>query len=170
MTKLVEDNPTEYRSGIGYDVHPLVEGRRLVLGGVKIPFVKGLEGHSDADVLLHAVMDAILGAAGKGDIGEHFSNTDKKYKGISSLVLLEKVRKLVESAGWKTSNVDCVLLAEAPKIGKYKPAMTKAIAKALAIDPAQVNIKATTNEGFGFLGRQDGMAAYATVLLRLGEH
>ncbi len=162
-----QDNKfSENRSGIGYDVHPLVEGRKLVLGGVKIPYILGLMGHSDADVVLHAIADAVLGAAGKGDIGEHFPNTSAKYKDISSLVLLARVREIVESAGFQVVNIDCVLLAEAPKIKKYKPAMKKNIAKALGIDPNRVNVKATTNEGLGFVGRKEGMAAYATALVR----
>jgi len=154
-----------YRVGIGYDVHPLVEGRKLVLGGVEIPHEKGLKGHSDADVLLHAIMDAALGAAGMGDIGEHFPDTDEKFKGISSLLLLAQVGEEVRRSGFGVANVDCVLLAEAPKIRPFKSAMKANIAKALGIDPSQVNIKATTNEGLGFVGRGEGMAAYATAML-----
>ncbi|MBF0387616.1 MAG: 2-C-methyl-D-erythritol 2,4-cyclodiphosphate synthase [Candidatus Omnitrophica bacterium] len=156
----------DYCSGIGYDVHPLVSGRKLVLGGVNIPFKKGLQGHSDADVLLHAIADALLGASGKGDIGEHFPDTSKKYKDISSLLLLEQVRKMLETDGFKVVNVDCVLLAEQPKIMPYKEKMKANIAKALSVDLWQVNVKATTNEGLGFIGRKEGMAAYATVMLR----
>ncbi len=162
--------PTDYRSGIGYDVHPLVEGRKLVLGGVLIPHAKGLKGHSDADVLLHAIMDAVLGAAGQGDIGEHFPDTSSKYKNISSLLLLERVRKLIEASGLKVVNVDCVLLAETPKIKKYKLLMKENIAKALGIEACHVNVKATTNEGLGFVGRKEGMAAYATAVVRSTEH
>lgn len=162
--------PFDYCSGIGYDVHELILGRKLVLGGVKIPYARGLKGHSDADVLLHAIADALLGAAGKGDIGEHFPDTDKKYKGISSLVLLRRVCHLLETAGFKVVNVDCVLLAEEPKIHPYKDKMKANIAKALDIDVCQVNVKATTNEGLGFIGRKEGMAAYATVMLRAAEH
>jgi 2-C-methyl-D-erythritol 2,4-cyclodiphosphate synthase len=160
----------DYSSGIGYDVHPLAAGRKLVLGGVRIPHSKGLKGHSDADVLLHALADALLGAAGKGDIGEHFPDTDAKYKGISSLVLLKKVCQMLESTGFKVVNVDCVLLAEEPKIAPYKAKMRTNIAGALDIEPCQVNVKATTNEGLGFIGRREGMAAYATVMLRSAEH
>lgn len=156
----------EYRSGIGYDVHPLVAGRRLVIGGVRISHLLGLQGHSDADVLLHAVADALLGAAGQGDIGEHFPNTDRKYKGISSLVLLTHVRCLLAAAGFDIVNVDCVLLAEQPKISPYKAKMKVNIAKALKMDVCRVNVKATTNEGLGFVGRKEGMAAYATVMLQ----
>jgi 2-C-methyl-D-erythritol 2,4-cyclodiphosphate synthase len=160
----------DYRTGIGYDVHRLVKGRKLLLGGVTIPYVKGLKGHSDADVLLHAIADAVLGAAGQGDIGMHFPDTDPRYKGISSLKLLVQVGKVVGKAGFKVSNIDCVLLAEAPKIGPYRRKMCQNIAKALNIDPDRVNVKATTNEGLGFIGRGEGMAAYATALLRPAGH
>ncbi len=166
MRRAARNKPTDYLTGIGYDVHPLVVGRKLVLGGVKIPYEKGLKGHSDADVLLHAIMDAVLGSVGKGDIGEHFPDTDRKYKGIKSLRLLNDVRKLVEKAGFKVVNVDCVLLAEEPKIKPYKKEMCRNIAKALNMDVDRVNVKATTNEGLGFVGRKEGMVAYATALLR----
>lgn len=162
--------PTDYRTGIGYDIHPLVDGRKLFLGGVHIPYEKGLKGHSDADVLLHAIMDALLGAAGKGDIGEHFPDTKKKYKDISSLKLLIQVREMIEKSGLKVVNLDCVLLAEEPKINPYKEEMKENIALALNVDKTQVNVKATTNEGLGFIGRKQGMAAYATVVLRSTEH
>jgi 2-C-methyl-D-erythritol 2,4-cyclodiphosphate synthase len=162
--------PTVFRSGIGYDVHPLVKGRKLVLGGVTVPYEKGLKGHSDADVLLHAVSDAVLGAAGQGDIGMHFPDTDQRYKGISSLRLLVQVRKVIERAGFKVSNIDCVLLAEAPKIGPYRRKMCRNIAKALDVGFDRVNVKATTNEGLGFIGRKEGMAAYATATLHSLEH
>jgi 2-C-methyl-D-erythritol 2,4-cyclodiphosphate synthase len=163
-------NVPQYCSGIGYDVHPLVEGRKLILGGVVIPFSKGLKGHSDADVLLHAIMDALLGAAGKGDIGEHFPDSSRKYKGISSLLLLARVCEKLETTGFKVVNVDACLLAEEPKISPFKEQMRVNIAKVLAIEPCQVNIKATTNEGLGFIGRKEGMAAYATAMLRTAEH
>jgi 2-C-methyl-D-erythritol 2,4-cyclodiphosphate synthase len=162
--------PTDYRSGIGYDVHPLVKGRKLVLGGVNIPHEKGLKGHSDADVLLHAIADAVLGAAGQGDIGMHFPDSDPRYKGISSLKLLAQVGRVIKEAGFEISNVDCVLLAEAPKIGPYRQKMGRNITKALNIDVDRVNVKATTNEGLGFIGRREGMAAYATALLRSVKH
>jgi 2-C-methyl-D-erythritol 2,4-cyclodiphosphate synthase len=155
----------EYCSGIGYDVHQMMPGRKLVLGGVKIPYKTGLNGHSDADVLVHAIMDALLGAAGKGDIGEIFPDTDKKFKDISSLLLLRHVAQVLKKAGFKVVNVDCVLLAEEPKINPYKAKMKANIAKALGIDGRQVNVKATTNEGLGFVGRKEGMAAYATAML-----
>lgn len=158
----------EYHAGIGYDVHPLVDGRKLVLGGVVIPYAKGLKGHSDADVLTHAIMDAILGAAGEGDIGEHFPDTSRKYKGASSLLLLGRVAQLVAKAGFTVVNVDVVLLAEEPKIKPYKAEMRANIAQALGMDDKHVNIKATTNEGLGFIGAKQGMAAYATASLRKG--
>ncbi len=153
------------RIGIGYDIHPLVKNRKLILGGVEIPYVKGLKGHSDADVLLHAVCDGLLGALGKGDIGEHFPNTAPKYKNISSLKLLEKVGILVKAVGMKIGNIDTVVIAQEPNIKKYKPRMQSAIAKVLKIKSNQVNIKATTNEGLGSIGRKEGIAAYAVVLL-----
>ena len=153
------------RIGIGYDIHPLVEGRKLFLGGVQIPFEKGLSGHSDADVVLHAICDAILGALGKGDIGEHFPNTDDKYKGISSLTLLEKVFELVQQQDYGICNIDTMILAEEPKLTEYKPKMRSAIAKAVGLDESAVNIKATTQEGMGFGSGKDAMAAYASVLL-----
>jgi 2-C-methyl-D-erythritol 2,4-cyclodiphosphate synthase len=159
----------EFRSGIGYDVHRLVTGRKLVLGGVKIPYEKGLLGHSDADVLVHAIMDAVLGAAGAGDIGEHFPDTDHQYKGASSIALLKHVAGLVAAKGFKIVNVDAVLLAEAPKIKPHKAKMRMNIARALKIGEDCVNIKATTNEGLGFVGAEEGMAAYATASLRKGK-
>ncbi|MEI6437949.1 MAG: 2-C-methyl-D-erythritol 2,4-cyclodiphosphate synthase [Candidatus Omnitrophota bacterium] len=157
-----------YFSGVGYDVHPLVDGRKLVLGGVTLPYKRGLKGHSDADVLLHAIADALLGAAGLGDIGEHFPDSDKRYKGISSLLLLKHVGSLLGKDSFKVVNVDCVLLAEEPKISPYKGKMKMNIARALEVKACQVNVKATTNEGLGFVGRKEGMAAYATAMLRRG--
>jgi len=151
--------------GIGYDVHQLVEGRKLIIGGVEIPFNKGLEGHSDADVLLHAVCDAILGALGKGDIGELFPNTDPEYKDISSMVLLEKVATLAQEEGYAVRNVDTVLQAQAPNLKDYKSQMRFHIAYKLALDETMVNIKATTMEGLGSIGKGEGIAAFATVLL-----
>jgi 2-C-methyl-D-erythritol 2,4-cyclodiphosphate synthase len=153
------------RVGIGYDIHRLVDGRKLVLGGVEIPYEKGLQGHSDADVLLHAVCDAILGALGKGDIGEHFPNTDKQYKNISSLALLEKVHAMAENEGYTIGNVDCVIQAEAPNLSKYKPNMRARIAATLKVDKNAVNVKATTQERLGAIGKKEGIAAFATVLL-----
>ncbi|MFH0754364.1 MAG: 2-C-methyl-D-erythritol 2,4-cyclodiphosphate synthase [Candidatus Omnitrophota bacterium] len=166
MSLSTKDRLPEYRSGIGYDAHRLTTGRRLVLGGVDIPYEKGLEGHSDADVLTHALMDAVLGAAGLGDIGEHFPNTDQEYKGVSSIKLLGYVALLVHKHGFTVVNADAVLLAEEPKINPHKKQMCAHMAKALGIDEARVNVKATTNEGMGFVGAKEGMAAYATALLR----
>ena len=155
----------EQRIGIGYDIHRLIEGRKLVLGGVEIPYAKGLEGHSDADVLLHAVCDAILGALGKGDIGEHFPNTDEQYKNISSLVLLERVNALAAEEGYMVGNIDCVIQAEEPNLGKHKSQMRHSIANKLAINENVVNIKATTQERLGAIGHKEGIAAFASVLL-----
>ena len=155
----------QQKIGIGYDIHRLVEGRKLVLGGVEIPNKKGLEGHSDADVVLHAVCDAILGALGKGDIGEHFPNTDKKYKDISSMVLLERVNELLQSEGYRVGNIDTVILAEEPKLKEYKTQMRFHIAYTLAMDESCVNIKATTQEGLGPIGNKEGIAAYAAVVI-----
>ncbi|MCA9407050.1 MAG: 2-C-methyl-D-erythritol 2,4-cyclodiphosphate synthase, partial [Candidatus Omnitrophica bacterium] len=144
----------QYRIGIGYDIHRLVQGRKLILGGVEIPYEKGLEGHSDADVVLHAVCDALLGAVGKGDIGEHFPNTDKQYKDISSMILLEKVYKIIEDQGYQVNNVDVMIQAEEPKLYQYKPQMRFHLAYKLAIDEELVNIKATTHEGLGSIGEK----------------
>lgn len=153
------------RIGFGYDVHPLVEGRKLILGGVDIPFAKGLEGHSDADVLLHAICDGILGALGEGDIGKHFPNTDHRLKGISSLRLLESVASMLAEKSFHVENLDSTLVAENPPIGPYLPCMAEQIARVLRIAPRQVNIKATTSEKLGFIGEGKGIAAYAVVLL-----
>ena len=135
------------RSGIGYDVHRLVDGRDLIIGGVKIPYEKGLLGHSDADVLTHAIMDSLLGAAALGDIGRHFSDTDEKYKGVSSLDLLKEVRKLIEDKQYIIENIDAIIVAQAPKMATYIPAMIEKIASVLTIEEDQINIKATTEEG-----------------------
>lgn len=153
------------RVGLGYDVHRFVKGKRLVLGGVEIPYAMGLEGHSDADVLLHAICDALLGAIGRGDIGEHFPNTDQKYHNISSLKLLNAVNQFVKESGYMINNVDAVILAQEPNLKSYKQKMSACIANELAIMASAVNIKATTNEGMGFVGRKEGLAAYATVSL-----
>ncbi len=151
--------------GMGYDIHRIAEGRRLILGGVEIPYLRGLEGHSDADVLLHAVCDAMLGAIGESDIGKHFPNTDPEYKNISSLLLLKRVWKLVSARRFKVSNIDTVLIAEEPKIEPFKERMKDNIRNALKISRDQVNIKATTSEGVGTIGRGEAMAAHAVVLL-----
>jgi 2-C-methyl-D-erythritol 2,4-cyclodiphosphate synthase len=154
------------RIGFGYDVHPLVEGRKLILGGVEIPFEKGLEGHSDADVLLHALCDAILGALGEGDIGKHFPNTDPQFKGISSLRLLEAVASLLPEKFFEVENLDVSVVAEKPRIAAYIPRMIEQISRVLNLAPERVNIKATTSEGLGFVGEGKGIAAYAVVLLK----
>lgn len=153
------------RVGIGYDVHKLVEGRTLVLGGVLIPFDKGLLGHSDADVLVHAIMDALLGAARQGDIGRHFPDNDKEYEGISSIVLLRRVYEIIHEKGFHISNIDAVIIAQAPKMANYFEAMINNICKVLSLSSEQVNLKATTTEGLGFEGQGLGIAAYAVVLL-----
>ena len=153
------------RIGHGYDVHRLVEGRALVLGGVNIPYEKGLDGHSDADVLLHAVSDALLGAAGLGDIGKHFPDTDAAYKGADSLVLLGHVYDKVSEKGYKISNVDVTMIAQRPKLRPYIPEMEDNISRVLRIDPDQVNIKATTEERLGFTGDGSGMSCHAVCLL-----
>jgi 2-C-methyl-D-erythritol 2,4-cyclodiphosphate synthase len=153
------------RIGIGYDVHRLVTGRRLVLGGVVIPFEKGLLGHSDADVLIHAVCDALLGAAGLGDIGLHFPDTNPAYRDISSLRLLEQTQTMVQAEGFTIRNLDTIILAEAPKIDPYRKGMQKNLAVTLSIDPNCVNIKATTTEGLGTIGRGEGIGAFCVVLL-----
>ena len=153
------------RIGHGYDVHKLVEDRDLILGGVKIPFEKGLLGHSDADVLLHAVSDALLGAAGLRDIGYHFPDTDPAYKGADSLKLLRIVGQKVGERGYRVSNVDVTLIAQKPKVGAYIPQMAANIAGALALDLDRVNVKATTEEGLGFTGNLEGIACHAVCLL-----
>ena len=153
------------RIGHGYDVHKLVECRDLILGGVKIPHHLGLLGHSDADVMLHAVMDALLGAAGLRDIGYHFPDTDAQYKGADSRVLLRTVKKLLDEKGYRISNVDVTLLAQKPKVKPFIPEMMENIAADLEIDISRVNVKATTEEGLGFTGKQEGMACHAVCLL-----
>ncbi len=147
--------------GVGFDVHRLVEGRALILGGVEIPYRKGLLGHSDGDVLTHAICDALLGAAGKGDIGEHFPDSDTSLSGISSLLLLKRVRTILAKEDLNISNIDAIILAESPRLTPYKPVMKKAIADVLGLALVKINIKATTPEGLGFAGREEGMAAYA---------
>ena len=153
------------RVGQGFDVHALVEGRDLIIGGVKIPHTHGLLGHSDADVLLHAVTDAILGAAGLGDIGRHFPDTDPEYAGADSRVLLRGAMQKVAAAGWRVGNVDATVHAQAPKIGPHALAMATNIAHDLKIELSSVNIKAKTNEGLGYLGRKEGIAASVVVLI-----
>ena len=149
------------RIGMGYDVHKLTEGRKLIIGGVEIPYEKGLLGHSDADVLLHAIMDALLGAAALGDIGRHFPDTDPAYKGISSLKLLEHVGALLEEHYFLIENIDATIIAQAPKMRPFIDMMRKNIADTLHIDLSQVNVKATTEEGLGFTGKKEGISAQA---------
>jgi 2-C-methyl-D-erythritol 2,4-cyclodiphosphate synthase len=151
--------------GIGYDVHRLVAGRQLILGGALIPFEKGLLGHSDADVLVHAVCDALLGSAGLGDIGLHFPDSDPRYKNISSLKLLAQTNEMVRQKGFTICNIDTTIFAEAPKIGPYRDAMQKNIATAVEVDPGCINIKATTTEGLGIIGKGEGIAAMGVVLV-----
>jgi len=154
------------RVGFGYDVHRLVEGRPLILGGVKIPYVKGLLGYSDADVLTHAIIDAILGALGKGDIGRHFPDSDPAYKGADSLFLLKKVVKIAHDERFAINNLDATVVAQKPKLTTYLNDMEERLSGVLEVDPQVVNVKATTTEGLGFCGREEGLAAYAVVTLR----
>ena len=155
-----------YRIGNGYDVHRLVKGRKLILGGVDIPHGLGLDGHSDADVLCHALCDSLLGASGAGDLGKYFPDTDNKWKGVSSLVLLEKSGELVTERGYEIANIDTTIVAQQPKLGPHIRSMTANIAETLKINLHQVNIKATTTEYLGFAGREEGIAAYAVALLQ----
>ncbi|MCR5826527.1 MAG: 2-C-methyl-D-erythritol 2,4-cyclodiphosphate synthase [Oscillospiraceae bacterium] len=156
---------THLRIGHGYDVHRLTEGRRLILGGVQIPFELGLDGHSDADVLLHAIMDALLGAAAMGDIGQHFPDTDPAYKGVSSMVLLRSVGGLLRHAGFEVVNVDATVLAQAPRLSPFIEEMRRRIAEALGLDVSRVSVKATTEEHLGFTGSLQGIAAHAVALI-----
>jgi 2-C-methyl-D-erythritol 2,4-cyclodiphosphate synthase len=153
------------RVGIGYDAHKLVEGRPLILGGINIPFKKGLLGHSDADVLLHAICDALIGAAGLGDIGKHFPDTDERYRGISSIKLLVEVRNKLNEKGLRCGNIDAVIVAQQPKLASYLDQMRDTIATALQIDPDAINIKATTTEGMGFEGCGEGISAQAVAMV-----
>ena len=158
-----------YRSGIGYDTHRFAEGRKLMLGGVEVPHVRGLEGHSDADVLTHAIADALLGAIGERDIGHHFPNTEEAIRGISSLAILQTVGEILAEKKCRIVNVDATLIAEAPKIGPHLEAMRGKISAVLGIDVLRVGIKATTNEGMGALGRGEGMAALAVASVEQSE-
>lgn len=158
------------RVGMGYDVHKLVEGRELILGGVKIPYEKGLLGHSDADVLVHAIMDALLGAAALGDIGQHFPDTAQEYKGADSMVLLKKVGELMEENMYVIENIDATIIAQRPKLAPYKETMKKNICEVLKLRENQVNIKATTEEGLGFTGSGEGMSAQAICSLNTIEN
>jgi len=154
------------RIGLGYDVHQLVEKRKLILGGIDIPFEKGLLGHSDADVLVHAIMDSILGALALGDIGKHFPDTDNKYKDISSIILLSQVKQFMDSSGYVIGNIDATIGAQRPKLAPYIDDMRKNIADTLDTSIDNINIKATTTEWLGFVGREEGMSSYSTCLLK----
>ena len=153
------------RIGHGYDVHRLTEGRKLILGGVEIPFERGLDGHSDADVLVHALMDALLGAAGERDIGVHFPDTDERYRGIASMRLLEEVMRLLREKGFRVGNADVTVLAQRPKLKDCIPQMRENLARAMDVPPDRVNVKATTEEGLGFTGSGEGIACHAVCLL-----
>ncbi len=166
MDKQAPSDPKiQNRVGFGYDVHRLVEGRPLILGGIEVPFDKGLEGHSDADVLLHALIDALLGASGMGDIGTYFPSSDPALKGISSLEMLAHVISLIREAGWHVENVDGTIVAERPRLSPHTPSMKETIAFALQIEPERVNVKSKTTDGLGFTGTGEGMAAYCVVML-----
>ena len=156
---------TNLRIGQGYDVHRLTEGRDLILGGVTVPYERGLDGHSDADVLTHAIMDALLGAAGLGDIGKLFPDSEERYRGISSLLLLKEVGKRLRENGWQVVNLDSTVVAQAPKLAPYRETMRRNLAEALSIDVSQVSVKATTEEHLGFTGDGSGMAAQAIALI-----
>jgi 2-C-methyl-D-erythritol 2,4-cyclodiphosphate synthase len=155
----------QFRIGFGYDVHQLADGRKLVLGGIEIPHEKGPVAHSDGDVLIHAMCDAILGAAGLRDIGVHFPDNSDSYKGISSLILLQQTSKLLDESGYQVGNIDTTLCLQRPKIKDYIPKMILSIAKALNTDPANISVKATTTEKLGFVGKEKGIAAYAVALI-----
>ena len=153
------------RVGIGYDVHPLARGRRLVLGGIDVPFDKGLDGHSDADVLVHAIIDALLGAAGLGDIGTHFPSSEPEYKDISSITILRQVGSLLQTDGWQIENIDATIVAEQPKLSPFIPRMRQRISATLGISLEKVGVKSTTSKGLGFVGKGEGIAAHAVALV-----
>ena len=157
------------RVGFGYDAHRLVVGRDLILGGVHIPYDRGLQGHSDADVLIHAACDALLGAAGLGDLGRHFPDTDPELEGVSSMVILKRVGAMVRNRGFELENLDTTVVAEAPKVAPFVEKMISRLADALEVKPEQVNVKATTTEGMGFTGRGEGIAAYAVAVLTANQ-
>ena len=163
-----ENTPIDFRVGIGFDSHPLASERRLVLGGVDVPFHMGLYGHSDGDVLVHAIMDALLGAAALGDKGVHFPSSNPKYKDISSLILLARVASLVRTAGWRISNVDATMLAQNPRLGPFLEDMRDRVGQALSTPPERIGIKVTTTDFLGFVGREEGMAACAVASLISG--
>ena len=154
------------RTGIGFDIHPLVEGRRLVLGGVTLKFERGLDGHSDADVLVHAIIDALLGASALGDIGKHFPDTDPQYKGISSIALLERTRNILNDNGFTVENIDTTIICEKPRLATHTQQMCRNIAKALEIDEGQVSVKASTTNGLGLIAKGEGIAALAVALVK----
>ena len=158
----------KFRVGHGYDVHKLVEGRKFILGGVEIPHSRGLLGHSDADVLVHAVMDSLLGAIALGDIGRHFPDTDEKYRGVSSIVLLKEVSNFLKKRGASVVNVDATIILQKPKVAPYIEAMRANIAEALEVSVEQVNVKATTEEHLGFTGREEGVSAHSVTLVEIG--
>ena len=160
-----DQTPLDFRVGIGFDAHPLVPGRKLVLGGVEVPHHAGLAGHSDGDVLVHAIMDALLGAAGLGDKGTHFPSSDPQYKDISSLILLSTVAELVRAAGWRISNVDATMLAQKPRLAPFVKNMRAQVGEALSTPSDRVGIKVTTTDFLGFVGREEGIAAYAVASL-----
>ena len=162
---MVKDKGSDYRIGMGYDVHPFVEGRPLVLGGVRIPDHQGLAGHSDADCLVHAVCDALLGAVSEGDLGRHFPDTDPQYKDVESLLLLKKVNEKVNQKGFRIANIDATIVAQTPQLAPYRTQMEERIAASLGIEKGRVNVKATSTEGLGFTGRGEGIAAYVVVLV-----
>jgi len=164
---MVEKKGPGYRVGMGYDVHPLVENRPLILGGITIPYNQGLAGHSDADCLTHAVCDALLGAIAAGDLGRHFPDSDPQYKDVESLQLLKKVVETVRTKGFRITNIDATIVAQAPQLAPYRTQMEEKIAATVGIEQGRVNLKATTTEGLGFTGRGEGIAAYAVVLLEL---
>lgn len=156
---------TDFRCGTGFDAHAYIKGRKLILGGVEVIHHMGLAGHSDADVLTHAVIDALLGAAGLGDIGRHFPDSDEEYRDIRSLDLLERVREMLEGEGWKVANIDATLIAQQPRLAEYIEAMTNNLAAVMRLEPGRINIKATTTEKMGFTGREEGLAAMAAAAL-----
>ena len=159
----------QFRTGFGFDVHALIENRELILGGITIPFHKGLLGHSDADVLVHAIIDALLGAAALGDIGTHFPDSDAKYKDISSLILLEKTAELISQSGYEIGNIDTTIVIEKPQLKSLIPQIITNLSSILKIEKSAVSVKATTTEGLGFTGRGEGVAVYATALIYKGE-
>jgi 2-C-methyl-D-erythritol 2,4-cyclodiphosphate synthase len=162
---MAEKKGPAYRIGMGYDVHPFAEGRPLILGGMTIPHHQGLAGHSDADCLVHAICDALLGAISAGDLGRHFPDSDPRYKDVESLLLLKKVVEMVERKGFRIANIDATIVAQAPKLTPYRPQMEEKIAQTVRVEHERVNVKATTTEGLGFAGRGEGIAAYAVVLV-----